>query len=87
VIAVAMADTSSTHSIFDTGGESIEIRELAKRVCSLIEPSASITQMNPSSTESNSYQSSNHDWVARCSELDFEPMTLDEQISIVASWM
>ena len=87
VIAVAMADTSSTHSIFDTGGESIEIRELAKRVSSIINPKATITQINPSNSESNDYQSSNRDWVARCSELDFEPMTLDEQISIVASWM
>ena len=87
VIAIAMADTSRTNSVFDTGGESIEIRELAKRVSAIIDPKASITQTNPSDSESNYYQSSNCDWIARCSELDFEPMALDEQISIVASWM
>ena len=87
VIALAMAESSDLNPIFDTGGESIEIRSLAKRVSSIINPKATITQMNPSNSESNDYQSSNRDWVARCSELDFEPMTLDEQISIVASWM
>lgn len=87
VIAIAMADTSNTNSIFDTGGESIEIRELARKICSVLEPTATITQINPSSNKSNSYQSSNHDWVARCSDLNFQPMTLGEQISLVASWM
>jgi nucleoside-diphosphate-sugar epimerase len=87
VIAIAMADSLDSNPIFDTGGESIEIRDLAKRVCSIIDPKATITQINPLNNERNNYQSSNSDWVTRCSELDFEPITIDEQISIVSSWM
>jgi nucleoside-diphosphate-sugar epimerase len=87
VVALAINDSSAQDPIFDTGGESIEIRDLAKRVCLAVNPNAVIVQSEPVNNESNEYQSSNLDWIARCSEFDFEPMTLNEQISIVSKWM
>jgi len=87
VIALAMSNSAELSPVFDTGGESIEIRDLAQRVRSVIDPTTSISRINPSNGESNDYRSSNLDWLARCSELKFEPMTLDEQISLVSRWM
>ena len=87
VIAIALQENLMQSCVFDTGGESIEIGELAKIICDQVNPDASIVRNGQLRGEANDYRSSNIDWIERCSQLAFKSKTIIDQISQVSRFM
>lgn len=84
-LAVSMARLRSGWSgTIDSGGELIEVGELAARVRRLVNSRASISRVELTSTEPSIYASDNDSWQEACSEARITPADIDEQIRATA---
>lgn len=81
VLTVALRSGVERRSgLFETGGNLVEMGDLAQRVIDLIEPKA-ILERPPYGTESPlAYHSAGDSWREWCSAVDVKPISLDEQI-------
>ena len=75
---------TGTSGIVETGGELIEMGELAERIISVVNPAAEITRAEMTSDEPSSYCSNNRSWDEWVSRSGVSPLDLDEQIAVVA---
>lgn len=66
--------------VVDSGGELIEMGDLARRVVQAVRPDAVIERPPLVSDEPSTYASDNTTWVAACEQLRHMPMDLDAQI-------
>ena len=70
--------------IVETGGELIEVADLAQRIVSVVNPAAEVTRAEQTSDEPSSYCSDNRSWSEWVSRLGASPLDLNEQIAAVA---
>lgn len=87
VIAVALNGSQGSERIFDTGGQLIEIRDLALLIQALVNPYATLELPADSDGIPSEYFSDGESWSRWCNALNFEPASLDEQIIQVSNWM
>lgn len=85
-VAVAMG-TSRGGGLIESGGESLEMRELAAAVVENVSPDASITLADWTSDEPSVYASDNTSWTASCQSLGFTPTPLSRQIREVRDYI
>ncbi len=85
-LEVSMARLLSGWSgTIDSGGELIEVGELAERVRSIVNPQASISRVEQTSTEPSIYASDDISWREACDETGITPADIDEQIRTTAN--
>jgi len=85
-LEVSMARLLSGWSgTIDSGGELIEVGELAERVRSIVNPQASISRVEQTSTEPSIYASDDVSWREACGETEIIPADIDEQIRTTAN--
>jgi nucleoside-diphosphate-sugar epimerase len=84
VIYVALADSGNRGPIFDTGGELIEIGELAEIIRQEINPKAEILRDLREDIEPDNYYSDSKVWDERLNECQIKPATIREQVRAVA---
>ena len=68
----------------DTGGELVEMGELAQRVVSIVDPTAVIERPDVDTNRMQTYASDDVSWTQACERLGYVPMDLDEQIRVTA---
>lgn len=70
--------------ILDSGGELVELGQLAQKVSDALNPKAEVTrQLTPGYPENN-YYSDNSSWLTACEKLGYSPSTIHNQIVDVA---
>jgi nucleoside-diphosphate-sugar epimerase len=87
VISVALADSGKHGPIFDTGGELIEIGELAEVVRQEVNPKAEIVRELREGTEPDNYYSDSKVWDQLLNECQIKPASIREQVRAVAQSM
>ena len=68
----------------DSGGELVEMGELAQRVISIVDPMAVVERPMVDDLRSETYASDDASWVQACERLGHVPLDLDEQIRVTA---
>ncbi len=85
-LEVSMARLLSGWSgTIDSGGELVEVGDLAERVRSIVNPQASISRVEQTSTEPSIYASDDVSWREACGETGIIPADIDEQIRTTAN--
>lgn len=85
VILVSMFSDFAKNRVFDTGGELIEIRELAGIIKDQSKGLSRVIAAEADG-EPNNYYSDNSDWQKACLSLGYEPASIREQIIHVQDW-
>ena len=70
--------------VVETGGELVEVVELADRIIRVVNPAAEITRAEQISNEPSSYCSDNRSWKEWVARSGAHPLDLDGQIAAVA---
>lgn len=70
--------------VIDTGGELIEMGDLAKRSVELVNPRAEIIRPRFDATVEQTYASDDVAWMTACARLGYVPLDLDDQIRVTA---
>jgi hypothetical protein len=73
-----------SNPIFDTGGDLIELGELAKRVVNLVNPNAEIRRQIDPELPSDDYYSDSEDWDGLLQSADLAKDSISEQVTRVA---
>lgn len=87
LLAVSLAAGSKLSEqvqVIDSGGELVEIGELAQTIKKLLNPSAIISRNLALQPEENHYASDNSNWSMHCENFTFEPQNLSEQIIAIS---
>lgn len=85
IISVGLSPSISNFRIIDTGGELIEIHELAKKIVEIINPASKLISADIcEDLFPDNYFSKNKTWEKICSDLNYAPASLNEQILFVA---
>jgi len=85
LLAVSLASaTDDGFTIIDSGGELIEMGDLASAVAQVVNPDATITRPPLSGDGPNDYYADPDGWDAACSRAGFEPADLSQQIELAA---
>lgn len=84
LLALGIAEGSVGPATIDSGGELVEMAELAARVAAAVRADAVITRGEVDPASPDRYHSDGQDWNARCQKWDFDSMPLDLQIDITA---
>ena len=85
-LTVALLSAGQGRSgIFETGGDLIEMGELAERMRTIVNPDATIVRPELDDAVAHDYCSDNRSWLAWSSAAGVKPMTLDHQIRQAAS--
>lgn len=85
-VAVAMG-ASHGGGLIESGGESLEMRELAAAVVETVSPSASVVCADWTTDEPSIYASDNTSWVTSCQSVGFTPTPLSRQIREVRDYL
>jgi nucleoside-diphosphate-sugar epimerase len=86
LLATAVASASqSTAGVFDSGGELVEIGELARRIVDIINPAVPIERVEAGDASADRYFSDNVSWSAAHARVGLVPASLDEQIRVAAA--
>lgn len=81
VLMVAMRSVGRGRSgVFESGGDLVEMGDLARRVVALVNPRAQVERAVLVSDVPNAYHSDNQQWHEWCRAAGVTPRTLDEQI-------
>lgn len=81
-VSFASADRGFS-GIIDSGGDLVEMQELAQAVRDIVNPSARIHRETLTSQEPSVYASDNVSWLDACHRTGINPMTLNEQVRAV----
>ena len=84
LLAVGIAAGRSGPAMIDSGGELVEMAELARRIASVVRPDATISRGHVDPHKADQYYSDGLDWDLRCQSLGFSSSSLDRQIEITA---
>jgi nucleoside-diphosphate-sugar epimerase len=83
---ILSAALSVRNELLCTGGQPIEMRDLASLIARTVNPSA-IVQFPPESGPPNFYCATGSEWERRCSAMSLISQTLDSQIRASALWL
>lgn len=84
LLAVGIAQGGLGPATIDSGGELVEMAELAARIAAVVRPDAVITRDEIDRRDADRYHSDGQDWEERCQSWDFASAPLDRQIEITA---
>lgn len=84
LLAVAMAEGGVGRATVDSGGELVEMGELAARVVAVVNPTATITRGEVDARDPDRYHSDGLDWESRCRGWGLVSAPLDAQIELTA---
>ncbi len=85
LLAVAVGHALGGRSgMFDSGGELVELGELAELAISILRPGARVHRETASGDADDHYHSDNASWESRCAALGRVPLPLREQIRLTA---
>jgi nucleoside-diphosphate-sugar epimerase len=84
LLAVGIAEGRVGATAIDSGGELVEMAELAARVAAVVRPDARITRAAADPRPPDNYHSDGQDWEKHCRKWDFPSADLDHQIEITA---
>jgi nucleoside-diphosphate-sugar epimerase len=79
-VSLAVPELSGSRLI-DSGGQLVEMQELAERIVSVVNPRAAIIRAERDGSPDNRYYASESSWAQACAETGFTPAELDAQIS------
>ena len=82
LIAVGIAEGSAGAATIDSGGELVEMAELAARVAAVVRPDAVISRDHVDPREPDRYHSDGQDWEQRCRKWGLASASLERQIEI-----
>lgn len=84
LLAVGIAEGGVGPATIDSGGELVEMAELAARIAAVVRPDAVISRDVVDPDDPDRYHSDGQDWERRCRRWDLASETLDRQIEITA---
>ena len=84
LLAVGIAQGNVGSATIDSGGELVEMGQLAELVVEVIRPGARIVRDEMKAVKPDAYHSDGEDWISRCSRMGFESESLARQIEITA---
>ncbi|RFZ70567.1 NAD dependent epimerase/dehydratase family protein [Mycobacterium marinum] len=84
LLAVAIAEGGIGPVTIDSGGELVEMAELAARVAAVVRPDAVISRDEIDPRNPDQYHSDGRDWQRLCQKWDLASAPLDRQIEITA---
>jgi nucleoside-diphosphate-sugar epimerase len=84
LLALGIAEGGVGPATIDSGGELVEMAELAARVAQAVRPDAAISRGEVDPSHPDRYHSDGEDWERRCQRWDFTSAPLDKQIEITA---
>ncbi len=84
LLAVGVAEGGVGAATIDSGGELVEMAELAARVAAVVCPDAAITRGEVDPRDPDRYHSDGRDWDRRCQKWGLASEPLDRQIEITA---
>jgi nucleoside-diphosphate-sugar epimerase len=84
LLAVGIAEGTVGPATIDSGGELLEVAELASRIAAVVRPNAVISRDEVDPRNPDRYHSDGRDWEKRCHRWDFASTPLDRQIEITA---
>ena len=85
LLAVGIAEGGAGPATIDSGGELVEMAELAARIAAVVRPDAVISRDEVDTRDPDRYHSDGQDWERRCQRWDLASAPLDRQIEITAS--
>ncbi|EHB49734.1 NAD-dependent epimerase/dehydratase [Mycolicibacterium rhodesiae JS60] len=84
LLALGIAEGGVGCATIDSGGELVEMAELASRIAAVVRPDAKITRGNVDPHKEDRYHSDGQDWEKRCQKWGLVGESLDRQIEITA---
>lgn len=84
LLAVGVAEGGVGPATIDSGGELVEMGELAARVAAVVRPDAVISRGEVDPSDPDRYHSDGQDWQGRCRSWELASASLDRQIEITA---
>ncbi|WP_232022036.1 NAD-dependent epimerase/dehydratase family protein [Mycobacterium basiliense] len=84
LLAVAIAEGGVGPATIDSGGELVEMAELAAHIASVVRPDALISRDEVDPRDPDRYHSDGRDWQLRCQRWELASAPLDRQIEITA---
>ena len=84
LLAVGIAEGTVGPATVDSGGELVEMGELAARIAAVMRPDAAITRDEVDPRDPDRYHSDGRDWETRCHRWGFSGASLERQIEITA---
>ena len=84
LLALGIAEGSVGPATIDSGGELVEMAELAARIAAVVRPDAVISRDEADPREPDNYHSDGQDWEKRCQRWDLASASLGCQIEITA---
>lgn len=84
LVALGLAQGGVGPATIDSGGELVEMSELAAHVASVVRPDAVITRGEVDPRDADRYHSDGQDWERRCQTWGLASEPLDRQIEITA---
>ncbi len=85
LLALGIAEGGTGPATIDSGGELVEMAELAARIAAVVRPDAVISRDEVDTRDPDRYHSDGQDWERRCQRWDLASASLDRQIEITAS--
>jgi nucleoside-diphosphate-sugar epimerase len=87
LVAGLMLGKKHKHSLIESGGELVEIGQLAKRIIHVLDLDAEIVREIDELTPANNYFSDGEDWERITQQLGLRTKNLEEMIREVDSWL
>lgn len=84
LVALGLAEGGVGPATIDSGGELVEMGELASRVTATVRPDAAISRGEVDAHNPDRYHSDGQDWEQRCQRWGLASASLDRQIEITA---
>ncbi|BBY20993.1 hypothetical protein MSTO_11980 [Mycobacterium stomatepiae] len=84
LLALGIAEGGVGPCTIDSGGELVEMAELASRVARVVRPDAPISRDTVDAGNPDRYHSDGQDWESRCQKWQFDTVPLDGQVEITA---
>jgi nucleoside-diphosphate-sugar epimerase len=85
--AVCFAASATGPATIDSGGDLVEVGDLAARICETLDIHAEVRRVAAGDGPADDYYSSGADWLDWCARLGFVPADLDEQIRAVDRYL
>jgi nucleoside-diphosphate-sugar epimerase len=84
LLALGIAEGSVGPATIESGGELVEMAELAARIAAVVRPDAVISRGEMDPRDPDRYHSDGQDWERRCQRWDLASAALNRQIEITA---
>lgn len=85
LLAVGIAEGGASPATIDSGGELVEMSDLAQRIAAMVRPEAVISRGKVDPHEVDRYHSNGEDWEIRCRKWGLHGASMENQIEITAA--